>query len=81
MYSILKDKIAYLYATFHGSETILLARFNMAVGSVYAGLQLLDVSQLDIDKKWVTAWIVGNGVLGEYLRRRGASYDDDGSIK
>lgn len=81
MYSILKDKIAYLYSTFHGSETILLARFNMAIGSLYAGAQLIDVGGLDIDKKWVTAWIVGNGALQEYLRRRNASYDDDGSMK
>lgn len=81
MYSFIKDKIAYFYATFHGSETILLARFNMAIGSIYAGLQLFDMSQLDIDKKWVTAWIVGNGALQEYLRRRNASYDDDGSMK
>lgn len=81
MYSLLKDKIAYLYATFHGSETLVLARFNMAVGSVYAGLQLLDVGSLDIDKKWVTAWIVGNGALQEFLRRRNAEYNDDGSIK
>lgn len=81
MYSFLKDKIAYLYSTFHGSETILLARFNMAVGSIYAALQLVDVSGLDIDKKWVTAWIVGNGALQEWLRRRNATYDEDGGIK
>lgn len=81
MYSFLRDKIAYLYSTFHGSESILLARFNMALGSIFVVAQGFDVTQLDIDKKYVMAWVVGNGVLTEYLRRRNAEYGDDGSIK
>lgn len=81
MYSFLRDKIVAFWSTMHGSETIIWARLQVALGSLYAGAQLFDVSQFDIDKKWVMAWIVGNGVLSEYLRRRKAEYHDDGEIK
>lgn len=81
MYKTIRAKIIDLYTTFHGSETILIARFNVVMGSLYAGLQLLDPTQLPIDVKYITAWVVGNGVLTEYLRRRNAEYDDDGTLK
>jgi hypothetical protein len=81
MYSYLKDKIVYLYETFHGSETIVLARFNTAAGCLATGLLLLDPNSFGLDPRWVTGWTAANGVLAEYLRRRNASYDDDGSIK
>ncbi len=67
--------------SFHGSETIILARVNLALGSIYAGVQFLDLTAFNIDKKWVVVWAVANGALGEFLRRRRAEYDDDGKMR
>ncbi len=68
-------------ASFHGSEVIIWARLNVAFGALYAGVQFLDLTIFDLDRKWVVAWAVANGIIGELLRRHRAEYDDDGKMK
>lgn len=81
MYRLLRDKFADLYSTFHGSETILLARFNAMIGSLYVAVAAMDLSPFDLNPKYVAGWVAFNGFLSEYLRRRNAEFNDDGSMK
>lgn len=82
MYTLIRDKLIDFWSTFHGSETIIWARAQVMLGCLYTGYTLIEPSSFtDIPPHYVQAWIVGNGVLSEYLRRRKAEYDGEGGIK
>lgn len=81
MWQTVRDKYLAFHASFHGSEVIIWSRAQVALGAIGAGLLLVDPMAFNLDPKWAAAWVAANGALSEYLRRRGASYEDDGSIK
>lgn len=82
MYNVIRDKALAFWETFHGSATIIWARSQVLLGALYFGYTMIDPHDIGgLDPRYVQAWIVGNGVLAEYLRRRNAEYHDDGNIK
>lgn len=82
MYTTLRDKLADFWSTMHGSGTIIWARSQVMLGVIYAGYTLIEPSSFtDVPPHYVAAWVAGNGMLAEYIRRRKAEYDDEGKMK
>ena len=61
---------------FKSSETIFLARTQIAVGTILEVTSSVDPNLFSelIGSKWFPVFLIGHGVLTEYLRRR---RDDD----
>ena len=66
--------------SFHDSEVIWWARIQMAVGAAWVALSQTDLSPL-LSGKYLTYWLILNGFITEYLRRRRAEYDEQGKLK
>ena len=60
---------------FNRSEVIFWARFQVIIGAVWVGLSAVDLSPV-LSSKYLTYWLILNGVITEYLRRRGTEYKD-----
>lgn len=68
---------------FKGSETILIARFKLAVGTFFTVAASMDptpfLALLNIDTKWApvwqlfSAWLMADGLMSEWARRRNAT--------
>ncbi len=56
---------------FWRSETIFWARLQMLVGITWGVLSVADLSPI-LSGKYLTYWLIVNGIISEYLRRRGA---------
>lgn len=54
---------------FWRSETIAWARLQVLVGAVWTVLSATDLSPL-LDPRWLTYWLIVNGIVTELLRRR-----------
>ena len=54
---------------FYNSESVLWARLQIFLGSIVAVLMATDVSPW-IPKEYLPIWVIFNGIVGEYLRRR-----------
>lgn len=81
MYQTLKEYALKFHASFRSSATILIARLNVLVGCVWTVILTMDpvmlsniVPQLK-DPRYLAAWIMCNGLLTEYGRRRPSSLD------
>ena len=61
---------------FRNSETILWARVQVLVGVIWAVLSTADLSPV-LSGKYMTYWLIFNGVVSEYLRRRGTETVDN----
>ena len=59
-------------AWFKNSETIFWARLNIVVGSLWTVLSATDLAPI-MNPKFLTYWLIVNGFVTEYLRRRNAS--------
>lgn len=81
MLQIIKEKALAFHASFHDSSVILFSRVNVALGTLWVGLQGVDVSPVVKDPKWMVYYVIGSNVVNELLRRSGAEYDKDGKIK
>jgi hypothetical protein len=57
------------------SEIILWARLQVLVGAIWTVLSTADLSPV-LDPKWMTYWLIINGVISELLRRRGTETRD-----
>lgn len=55
---------------FRNSETILWARLQVLIGAVWVVLSTADLSPV-LSGKYLTYWLILNGVVSELLRRRG----------
>ena len=55
---------------FQHSEVLVWARLQVLVGTVWTVLSTTDMSPL-LNPKYLTWWLIINGVITEYLRRRG----------
>jgi hypothetical protein len=57
---------------FRDSETIFFARLQIFVGAAWEILSAADLS-LVLPPTWMPYWLIGSGIVTEYLRRRRAS--------
>lgn len=76
MWEFIKDKVAYIWTTFHNNETIIWSRLQMAGGSAWVALvnnkdQLPNIIS---NVKYLGYAIIAIGLVTELLRRRGAEF-------
>lgn len=55
---------------FYNSETILWARIQLFGGILWTVLSTTDMMPL-LSPQYLTYWLIANGIITEYLRRRG----------
>jgi hypothetical protein len=72
MYRFLRDKWDYTYGSFHGSEVLIWSRFQVAFGSIWLAVSQSDLSPFISNPKFLSGWLIFNGFVTEYLRRRRA---------
>jgi hypothetical protein len=78
MLEFLQPKFAWLIDTFHANETIVWARLQVLIGSVWLVLSTQDLTPLHIDPKYMMYWTIFNGIVSEMLRRnRETNLDGD----
>jgi hypothetical protein len=81
MYETIKKAAISFHNSFRSSATILVARLNVAVGCLWTIVLATDPQQLANivpwlhDPKVLTSWIMINGFLTEYARRRPGTSD------
>lgn len=81
MYQSLKSAYLAFHRSFRSSATIVVARVNIAIGCAWTTILATDPGQLSNivpqlkDPHYLTLWIMLNGFLTEYARRRPASRD------
>jgi hypothetical protein len=81
MWQRVKDELSYLHSTFHSSEVIWWARTQYILLAVYEALQTVDLSAIISDHRLLQIYIFANALASELLRRRGAEYNSDGSMR
>jgi hypothetical protein len=79
--SWIKQELVYLWGTFHASETIIWARFNMVLGAAITAAQATDLSPIFSNPKYLAFWMIFSNFMTEMGRRRNAEYDDRGNMK
>ncbi len=72
MFAKFKSWFDSFVASFHDSEVLVWSRVQFLVGVVWAVLSQTDLSPVISDPKYLTYWLIANGVITEYLRRRRA---------
>jgi len=65
------------HASFHDSEVILWARLQFLFLAIYESLQMVDISAFISDHRMLQIYIVMNGIVGEYTRRRREKWKED----
>lgn len=60
---------------FKRSETLAWARLQVFVGIVWTTLSSADLAPV-LDAKYLTYWLIANGIISECLRRRGTETVD-----
>lgn len=73
-----RDRYQQFHASFHDSEVILWARLQFLFFAFYTALQTIDINQFITDKRMMQIYILINGVVGEYARRRREEWKDPG---
>lgn len=79
MYQTLKAYAIKFHSSFRSSSVIVIARLNVLVGSLFTVVISMDPNMLGNlhpifkDPRVATAWIIANGFLTEYGRRRANS--------
>lgn len=63
-----------IHDSFHDSEVILWSRVQMLAGAVWAAASVADLSPVISNPKYFAAWVIFNGVITEYLRKRNADF-------
>lgn len=61
-------------ATFHGNETIVWARLQVALGAAWLAISGADLSPIIVNPKWIAYWTIFNGFVSEMLRRARADF-------
>lgn len=81
MYQTIKTNCIRFHRSFRSSAVILIARLNVLLGAAYTYLLTVDPHMLgDLwpgfkDPRVIAAFVIANGVLTEYGRRRPRSLD------
>lgn len=66
----IRDYWQRFHGSFHDSETLFFARLQVVAGSIWCGLSSADMSPFITDHKQLAYWMIGSGIVNEYLRRR-----------
>jgi hypothetical protein len=78
MLAFITEKGAWLLSTFHGNETLVWARLQVALGAAWMSLSAADLTPLHIEPKYMMGWMMFNGFVSEMLRRNREEFKDDG---
>jgi len=70
MIEFIRNRWHEFHASFHSSEVILWARLQFLFFALYTGMQGVDMSAFISDKRLFQLYLLANGVIGEYARRR-----------
>lgn len=81
MWTWLKTEFWSFHSTFHGSSVILWSRLQMTLGSLWFAFQGVDMSPILTNPKYLMAYMIASNFINETLRRSGAEYHQDGSIR
>ena len=73
MWARIKAWALSFHASFHDSEVILFARIQMILGVAWTVLSVADLAPLITNPKYLTAWLIGSGMVTEGLRRNRAT--------
>ena len=73
MWAQIKAWALSFHASFHDSEVILFARIQVLFGIAWAILSVTDMAPLITNPKYLTAWLLGSGMVTEMLRRNRAT--------
>ena len=79
MWQFARDKSLYIIETFRGSETIIWARAQVALGSLWMALSAADLTPIIVNPKYIAYWTIFNGVVSEMLRRSREEWNDGGT--
>jgi hypothetical protein len=77
----IKSEYRYLHGTFHGSSVILWSRLQVFLGTLWFSLQGIDLSPVLTNPKLLMGYLIFSNFVNESLRRSGAEYHPDGTIK
>jgi hypothetical protein len=82
MWQAIKGHWGSFVGTFHKSEVILWARFQILLGAAFAAMQMVDMSLFITDRQALQGYIFFNAIVTELLRRRRSDFgegrrDDD----
>ena len=64
-----------IHDSFHDSEVILWARIQVLVGSLWVVASQTDLAPVISNPKYLTYWLIANGVITEVLRRNRADFN------
>ncbi len=73
MWARIKAWALSFHASFHDSEVILFARFQLVLGVAWTVFSATDMAPLITNPKYLTAWLLGSGIVTELLRRSRAT--------
>ena len=77
----LRQEYDYIYGTFHDSSVIFWSRLQVLLGSLWFALQGVDLSPVLTNPKVLMGYLIVSNFVNEMLRRNGAEYHEDGTIK
>jgi hypothetical protein len=75
MYRLAKENFCSFIGTFRGSETIIWARLQVALGAAWLVLSRADLTPLDLKPEYAMYWMLFNGFISEMLRRNREDWD------
>lgn len=81
MWRYVSDKYWAFHSTFHGSSVIVWSRAQMLIGSLWFAFQGVDMSPILTNPKHLMGYLIFSNFINETLRRSGAEYNTDGTVK
>lgn len=81
MWSQIKQEYWYLHGTFHNSSVIVWSRFQVTLGTLWFAFQGVDLSPILTNPKFLMGYLIFSNFVNETLRRNGAEYHPDGSLR
>jgi hypothetical protein len=80
MWQTVKNNALAFHRSFHQSGTIVFARLQVLVGTVWCVLTATDLAPLISNPKYLTYWLIASGVITELSRRSRSVEDEEGHL-
>jgi hypothetical protein len=77
MWQSIQGSWAYFVGSFHRSEVIFWARFQLLLGSAFVAIQGVDMSEFISDRHLLQGYIFANAMITELLRRHRSDFGED----